>query len=143
IVDVWFPNTVGTSRSGRSMVVVGRLAAGVTLEQAASELDAMAARLREQYPTSYPDGLRLHVSALHADLVRDVKPAIIALVGAVAFVLIIACANVANLLLARANGREREFAIRRAVGAGQARIVQQMIVESLLIGVLAGGLGLL
>jgi putative ABC transport system permease protein len=122
--------------------VVGRLAAGATFDQAQAELDLIAARLDEAVPEGRERTL-LKVVPLREDLVGQVRPALLLLLGAVGTVLLIACANVANLLLARSTGRLREAAIRSAVGASRWQIVRQMLVESTVLGAIAGAAGLL
>jgi predicted permease len=126
---------VGANRSNVSMRVIGRLGAGVSMEQAQAQVDQVAAELRRRFPTKETAGLFFRVESMHGDLVADVRPAIVALMGAVIFVLLVSCANVANLLLVRAGAREGEFALRAALGGSRGRLVRQVLAESLLVAV--------
>jgi putative ABC transport system permease protein len=129
------------SRNNVFLRVVGRLKPGVPLQRAQEEAEAVAADLRERFPIKKTADLHFDVVPMHDDLVAGVRPAIVALMGAVAFVLLIACANVANLLLVRASARTRELAVRAALGSTAGRLVRQMLAESLVLaaaGALAG-----
>jgi len=151
-VDVWAPaGWLGSpfpTKPVRSAYLlqggIGRLRAGVTPAAAQRRIDILVDQLRQAFPSDYPAPARwtLRVIPLHEDLVGNVRPALVTLLVAVGFVLLIACANVASLLLARSSARQREIAIRRAVGAGRGRLVAQLLTESLMLASIGGVAGL-
>ena len=144
--DIWLPANVvypeTGSRSAHNYLVVGRLKPDVSLEQAQAQMTAIGTRLEQQYKDSNT-GKSVAVTRMQDEMVRNVKLTLYLLLGAVALVLLIGCANVANLLLAKATARTREIAIRAAVGASRGRIVRQLIVESMVLALIAGAAGLL
>jgi len=129
-------------RVSMGMNAVGRLKPGVTMAQAQSDVDGIARNLSAAYPDAN-EGRGITLVPLRLDLVGDVQKTLWVLMGAVCFVLLIACANVANLLLARATGRAREFALRAALGASPARMIRQILTESVVLAIVGGALGLL
>ena len=122
--------------------VIGRLKAGVTQGQAKAEADAIVGRLKQEYGDEEED-VGAAVVPLHEDVVGETRPALMLLIGAVAILLLIACANVANILLARGATRQKEITLRMALGASRVRLVRQLLTESLLLAVAGGGLGVL
>jgi putative ABC transport system permease protein len=128
-------------RGEHHYTVIARLRPDVHLQQAQAEMDTISARLQQQYPAD-DKGWGAVVVPLHDDLVSDVRPALLVLLGAVAFVLLIACVNVANLALAKTFSRQKEIAIRTALGATSARVLRQILIESVLLALAGGALGL-
>jgi predicted permease len=151
-VDVWTaagfagpPWPVPAQRSLRMIPgAMGRLRPGLTIAQAQERLNIYAAQLTRQYPTDYPAPARwgLRLASVQEDLVGNMRTELLVLFGAVGCVLLIACVNLANLLLARSAGRQREIALRRALGAGRTRLMVQLLAENVLLSLISGGLAL-
>jgi len=143
--DILVANRVNYQEGSRNNVflrVVARLKPGVSFDQAQAELDRLSADLRGRFPIKQTANSNFRIEPMHADLVADVRPQLMALMGAVVFVLLIACANVANLLLVRASSRERELAVRAAIGGSRWRLVRQLVAESLVLASAGGLVGL-
>lgn len=138
------PRTIA-NRDAHMMSVFGRLKPGASLEHCGADVSVIARRMEQAYPKSYPKGLGFGIASasLREELTRHARTMLLLLLGAAAFVLLIACANVANLILARMARRERELVIRTAAGAGAGRLLRQLLTESLILALLATGAGLL
>ena len=148
LTDVWLPlgPIVPTLPAGRgnhpNLFVAARLKPGVSFDRAVADMDTIARRLEKQYPDSNTD-VAVAMTPYYEQIVRSIRPTLYVLLGAVGFVLLIGCANLANLMLARAERRQREIALRAALGAERRRIIQQLLTESLLLSVAGGALGIL
>ncbi len=150
-IDIWVPLALAPQQIGKeglgaqSLRLIARLAPKASHEQAQAEMDGIANRFYQQYADFYLSGNPWNVTLtpLHEQVVGHVRLALFVLLGAVAFMLMIACANVANLLMARAVTRRKEIAIRAALGAGRGRLARQLMTESILLSAMGGGLGLL
>ncbi|HEY6121199.1 MAG TPA: ABC transporter permease, partial [Pyrinomonadaceae bacterium] len=134
-----------TTRTNEDYNIFGRLRRGVSVTEAQADIDRIVSVMKQQYPENYPpsSGFMISVVPLLQQVVGEVRRPLLILLGAVGFVLLIACANVANLQLARAAVRQKEFAIRAAVGAGRLRLIRHLLTESVLLGLMGGALGLL
>jgi putative ABC transport system permease protein len=144
--EVWFANRIPYDNANRNTVslrVIGRLRSGTTVEQARAAVDQVAANLRRDYNIKNTAGYAIRLEPMHRHIVEEARPALLTLMGAVIFLLLIACANVANLLLVRASLRARELAVRTALGGNWWRLLRQMLAEALLLAIGGGAIGLM
>jgi putative ABC transport system permease protein len=140
--DVFIPEKLTSDAKGRFRFLVGRLKPGVSIEQAAADLTVIAQRLAKVQPQDYPQRFGVYVGTLGESVVERIRPTLYTVLAAVGLLLLIACSNVANLMLARATVREREFALRSVLGAGRTRIVRLLMVESLVLAMAGTALGI-
>lgn len=144
--DVWMPwgqDPIQAPRNGRQFTLLARLAPGATMEEAAAELAAMASRIEQDHGAEFPEyvGWRVRPATWNEAVTGQSRPAAWIMLGAGAFVLLLACANLAGLILARLSGRQREFSLRLALGSGRARLVRMLLVESLMLALAGAALG--
>ena len=143
--QIWTPMQVDSTNScGRGCITlrsIARLRSGITIAQAQSDMNLVAQRMQQQYPEQYRN-VGITLTPLHDELTEDIRTPLLVLLAAVGFVLLITCANVANLLLVRASGRKSEIAIRSALGAGKSRLTRQLITENLLLAMIGGAVGI-
>jgi predicted permease len=151
-VEVWVPRgfkvlpfNAPPVRGDRRLSIIARLKPSYSLEQAQAEMNTIASRLQRQYPDQYEEasGYGITLTPLHSEIVGNLRSSLLVLLGSVSFVLLIACTNVANLLLVRSTGRQKEMAVRAALGASRGRIVRQLLTESLLLSFSGGVIGFL
>jgi len=144
-IDLYVPIAATSQESARgsySFFSLGRLKPGVTIDQARADMTAIESRLEQQYPDGN-SGVGISLVPTQEQTVKEIRPALLVLLGAVAFLLLIACANIANLLLARAASRQKEMSIRAALGASRRRVLRMLLTESLILSLAGGCLGLL
>lgn len=144
-IDLYVPIAAPAEEAARghySFFAIGRLKPGVTINQAQAEMSGIESRLEQQYPDTNT-GIGIKLISTQEQTVKEIRPALLVLLGAVAFLLLIACANIANLLLVRSAARQKEFAIRAALGASRLRVLRLLLTESVLLSVAGGALGLL
>ncbi|HEX6729037.1 MAG TPA: ABC transporter permease [Pyrinomonadaceae bacterium] len=143
ISELWVPLALTTqnfTRNDHALSAIARLKDGVTISEAEAEMNTIAARIEQEHPVTN-EGLGVRITGLHQSLAADYREGLLILLGVVGFVLLVACVNVANLMLGRATARQKEFALRAALGAGRWKIMRQLFIESLLLAIIGGALG--